>query len=284
MTTVRTCLSMAVPLLLLASPGCSPEAPFHGGGRSNVMTSQLVADLDVARKGRILFSHHSVGRNVLDGIARIDGAASGPARLRILSAEEAARTPGPALIEVSGGRNGEPESKIDFFVSVVRSTPRLMPQLAFMKLCYVDFDPRTDVETLFGRYRSALEGLKREHAEIQFAHVTVPLVARPMESKWRLYRLIGREVWEDAANAKRADYNRRLLETFGADPVFDLALTEATAPDGRLTTFRYGGQDVPSLFPGFSEDGGHLNVAGQEAAGVAAIRFLAQGLGRVAGR
>jgi hypothetical protein len=97
--------------------------------------------------------------------------------------------------------------------------------------------------------------------------------------KWRIFRLIGKEVWEDAANVKRAEFNRRLNESFGADSVFDLARIEATAPDGRLTTFEYGGQSYPSLYPGYAEDDGeHLNTAGQQVAGAAIIRFMAEGL------
>jgi len=60
--------------------------------------------------------------------------------------------------------------------------------------------------------------------------------------------------------------------------VFDLARVEATAPDGRLTTFSHNGQSYPSLYPGYTDDGGHLNTVGQAVVGVAAIQFMAQGL------
>jgi hypothetical protein len=220
----------------------------------------------------------SVGTDILAGIKQLDAEIAGGGRLRPVSLQEAVASEGPALIDVSGGRNGEPRTKIDFFATTIRGGARLKPNLAFMKFCYVDFNPRTDIDDLFGYYRNTLEGLKREHPEIRFAHVTVPLMEQPTGLKWRLYRLIGREVWEDAANVKRAQFNQRLQESFGSDPVFDIARVEATTPDGRLTTFEQDGRSYLSLYPGYTEDGGHLNTAGQRAAGTAAIRFLAEGL------
>jgi len=243
-----------------------------------VTKTQLTADLATVRQGRILFSHMSVGADILAGIKRLDAENAGGKSLRLVSLQEAVASGGPVLIDVSGGRNGEPRTKIDFFAATIRGEARLKPNLAFMKLCYVDFNPRTDVDELFNYYRSTVESLKKEHPEIRFAHVTVPLMEQPTGLKWRIYRFIGREVWEDAANVKRAQFNQRLQENFRSDPVFDIARVEATAPDGRLTTFEQGGRSYLSLYPGYTEDGGHLNAAGQRVAGVAAIRFLAEGL------
>jgi hypothetical protein len=147
-----------------------------------------------------------------------------------------------------------------------------------MKLCFVDFDPRTNVDDLFGHYQRTVEDLKREHPEIRFAHVTAPLFRRPTDLKSSARRLLGREVWEDAANVKRAEYNRRLKETFASDPVFDLARVEATGPDGSVSSFEQGGRTYLTLHPSFTDDGGHLNASGQRTAGAAAIRFLAAAL------
>lgn len=246
-------------------------------------TAQLAANLAVVRRGRVFFLHQSVGANILAGIAQLDSQNPEAGRLRMTCLAEAVASKGPALIDASGGRNGEPKSKVDFFAATIRGEARLKPDLAFMKFCYVDFDPRTDVDDLFAYYRSALDALKRERPEIRFAHVTVPLVVRPAALKWRVFRLIGKEVWEDTANVKRAEFNRRLQESFGADPIYDLARAEAMAPDGGLTTFEQDGRSFMSLYPGYSEDGGHLNAAGQQAAGGAAIRFLADGLREIAG-
>jgi hypothetical protein len=123
-----------------------------------------------------------------------------------------------------------------------------------------------------------MEILKKEYPEISFAHVTVPLTKRPTELKWRLFRLIGKEVWEDEANVKRAEFDKLLKETFKTDPIFDLSVIEATAPDGHLTTFEERGQDYLSLYPGYTEDNEHLNQLGQQIAGKAFIHFITEGL------
>jgi hypothetical protein len=270
--------TLLVAAFLLGASVASGPAPAADLGReSNVIASQLAAELAVVRQGRILFLHQSVGANVISGIERLD-AENSTDRLRLGSLEEAASVQGPVLIDVRGGRNGEPKTKIDFFAAAVRSEPRLKLDLAFMKLCYVDISPRTDVDQLFGYYQRTLEALKREHPEIRFAHVTIPLTSRPSGLKWRIFRLIGKEVWEDAANAKRAEYNRRIKQVFATDPIFELAQVEATAPDGRLTTFELGGRSYLSLYSGYTGDGEHLNAAGQRVAGIAAVRFMAQGL------
>lgn len=244
-------------------------------GALNVTMTQFAKDLTSVRQARLLFSHQSVGANILAGIRQLDAEFPGPA-LRTLPLEQAADSPGPVLIDYSGGRNADPKSKIDAFAATIRNEARLKIDVAFMKFCYVDFNPRTNVEDLFGHYRSTLEVLKREHPQIQFVHVTVPLTTWPTGLKWRIFRIIGKEVWEDAANVKRAQFSRRLHETFKSDPVFDLALVEATTPEGRLTQFEQHGQSYLSLYPGYTEDNGHLNAAGQRAAANAIIKILAE--------
>jgi hypothetical protein len=267
----------ALVAVLLTGFACRPSPPPAAPGATPDMTTPLDADLAVARKGRIFFSHHSVGRNVLAGIQSLDARAGGE-RLQVVDLDEALMRPGPLLAHASGGRNQDPKSKIDYFAATLRGTSALAPDLAFMKLCYVDFEPRTDVEGLFAHYRSTLEALKREHPRIRFAHVTVPLMESPSDLKSSLRRLLGREVWEDASNARRTEFNQRLVEAFGADPVFDLARAETIGPDGSSVTRSQGQGQVPSLHPAWSEDGGHLNAAGQQVAGAAAIRFLGSAL------
>ena len=265
-------------LALAAGVGCRPEArPAEGGGGPKMATTSLEGDLAVVRQARVLFTHHSVGVNILAGIERLDAEAGGP-RLRIAPLEQAASVEGPVLAHGGGGRNTDPRSKIDAFAATVRDLPGLQPDLAFMKLCYVDFDPGTNVEELFDHYRRTLEALKLEHPRIRFAHVTAPLFRRPTDLKSSARRLLGLPVWEDAANRKREEYNRRLVEHFASDPIFDLAGAESTTPGGGSSSSEQDGRRVRSLHPGYTDDGGHLNLAGQRAVGTAAVRFLAGAL------
>jgi hypothetical protein len=173
-------LRLPVMLLLAASIGYGSAATAVKAKETNVTSTQLAADLAVVRQGRILFSHHSVGANLLEGIKRLDEQNSGGTHLRLVSLEDAATSKGPMLIHFSGGQNGWPKSKVDAFAAAIRGEKGLKPDLAFMKFCYVDFDPQTgDVEDIFNYYRSTIEALKREHPEIRFAHVTVPLTTWP---------------------------------------------------------------------------------------------------------
>lgn len=241
-------------------------------------SSQFEADLAAVRNGRILFSHQSVGDNILGGIQRVL-ADSGAAPLKVASFDAAASTAGPVLLHGYGGRNGDPESKIAFFETVIRGNPHLRPDLAFFKFCWVDFAPSTDVDRLFACYRGAMTALKRDHPEIRFAHMTVTLTPRDMGLKARVRRILGLQEWTDASNAMRNEFNRRLVQAFSSDPLFDLAGLESTRPDGEPVSFALDGKRIPSMFPGYTDDDGHLNAAGQRAAGAAVIRFLASALG-----
>jgi hypothetical protein len=275
---IRRFVLLAI-LMVGVSMGYGLAATDYKERVTDMTSMQLADDLAIVRKGRILFSHHCVGANIIMGIKRLDADVPGESHIRLSTLDEAATAKGPMFIHFSGGQNGEPKTKIDSFAATIRGETRLKPDLAFMKFCYVDFNPQTDVGELFEYYRNAIEVLKREHPEIRFVHVSVPLTVQPTGLKARIYRMIGREVWEDAANVRRAEFNRLLKENFGADLVFDLARVEALAPDGRLTTFEQGGQIYLSLYPGYAEvDGEHLNTTGQQVAGAAIIRFIAEKL------
>ena len=127
--------------------------------------------------------------------------------------------------------------------------PAFKPDLALMKFCYIDFDRDTDVNGVFTHYRDALVALKKDRPDVRFAHATVPLRITPTGIKSTILRALHRDVGQDVANVKRAEFNRRLTETFAADPILDLARAESTRPDGSRETFRYEGKDYYSLVP-----------------------------------
>jgi hypothetical protein len=272
-------------LLAAAIAGCGPATPPAGDMTVPITTqqSQLAANLAALGNARIFFSHHSVGENILQGIRHLASESNGAPPLRILALEQAATTPGPALFHASGGRNGDPASKIAFFEAALRGNAALKPEVALMKFCYVDVVPTTDVDALLAQYRKAIAGLKRDHPGVVFAHVTMPLVPRPTDIKSQVRRVLGLQEWTDASNVKRHEFNRKLAQAFPADPLFDLARIESTAPDGTPVFFEVNGERVPSMARVYTEDNGHLNAAGQRAAGAAAIRMLADTLVRRAG-
>lgn len=229
-----------------------------------------------AASRRAFFWHHSVGADVLAGVARLARRSSAPMSVLTLDQARAARGTAPALIHGSGGRNGDPASKLDSFVAVLPEVHGLGVELAFMKFCFVDFDPSTPVDALFASYTGALDRLARQYPSITFGHVTVPLVVRPRGLEPRLARLLGKRVWEDAANARRSAFNRRLLERYPPELVFDLARAESTAPDGSRESFVHDGATAFALVPAYASDGEHLNEPGQAAAARALVAFMAR--------
>jgi hypothetical protein len=261
----------------LAACGPSAQAGKADAREATGVDTAIATQLATVRQGRIFFAHHSVGVNLIEGLGRID-AEVGHGAVKLVNLDKTEPVEGPALMNGTGGQNGEPQTKIDYFAATIRDRHGLKPQLAFMKFCFVDFDPSTDVDRLFDRYRSTMETLKGEHPEIRFAHVTVPLMRRPTELKWRIYRLLGREIWEEAANVKRRLFNEKILRTFAADPVFDLARAESTRPDGTREAYQYRGAPFFSLYPDYTQDGGHLNAYGQRVAAQEMIRFMAAAL------
>jgi hypothetical protein len=243
--------------------------------------AELSRDLSAVRKSRVFFLHQSVGVNILDGLKKLDAKVDG-AKLRIVNGSDGSAT-GPAIFEIMGGRNTDPQSKIDAFAAALRENPQLKPDVAVMKLCYVDFSPRTDVAAVFASYRSTLDALKREFPNVRFVHVTVPLTTRPSPLKRYLSTVLAREGWTDLENVRRAEFNAMLREEFSKQSIYDLARIEATAPDGRVTKFEHAGNDYLALYDGYTNDGGHLNEAGQAAAAAAAVAVIARSLERVGG-
>lgn len=241
------------------------------------MTPQIAADVSTARAARVVFLHHSVGADVLAGVERLDHAVPGP-NLRLESTTSTLE--GPVFLHGPGGQNELPRTKIDAFASLIARRPSLQPDLALMKLCYIDIDPNTDVDDLFAHYSETMRRLARAHPGIRFGHVTAPLTSSPTGLKAGIRRVIGMQVWEDDANVKRHAFNVRLRADFGDDPIFDLAAIESTGPDGTESGFVVDGTTYPSLDPRYTDDGGHLNELGEQVAAAAFLRFVAEVVSR----
>ena len=236
------------------------------------MPEQVVADVRALRDARVFFLHHSVGRNILDAVARLDAAVDGEP-WPVVDVDEAAARDGGVLVDVAGGTNAAPMTKIDAFVATLLGQPGLRADVALMKLCYVDFDPDTDVDALFAYYRDSVRALRQLRPALRIVHVTVPLKARPEGVAARVRRALHLQVWEDAANARRAAFNARLRTEYSGEPVFDLAALEARGPTASTTAAS--GATAPALDPRFTDDGGHLNPTGARIVAVAWLRFLA---------
>ncbi len=266
------CLAAGLSLGTAASAliGCQRGQVDSSASTQQAVSAELRGNLERARQRRVLFAHKSVGENVLSGLRAV--LAESSLEWKIANVEQA--PVGAVLVEATPGENGDPRSKVDGFAALVRqaSPP---PDLALMKLCYVDVVEGTDVAAVFGHYEQTLKQLEQELPQIVFGHVTVPLSPPSRSAKDRVKRWVGRSVWADVGNAKRAEYNARLRAAFPAERIFDLAAIEATRPDGSREEIVVGGQTVPSLVPAYASDaGGHLNALGQRVAAEGFVRFV----------
>jgi hypothetical protein len=248
----------AVALGLALSAACGDGAT-PTPETSVLIDDTLKQDLATLHGARVFFGHHSVGQDILDGLSEL----SKEARIDV------------HIDEAPVGENTRPLGKFEDFAQRGERDPSDGTQVMLMKLCYVDFTPRTDVDELVRGYVQAVERVKKARPGVRIVHVTPPLFARPSDVKSKLNRTLGRPVWEDQANAKRLAYGKKLRETFPGEPVFDLSAVESTRPDGSLEAYEVDGKSVPMLWPGYTRDGGHLNDEGKRAAAKAFAHALA---------
>ncbi len=255
--------------VLAASAACvvACDRPAVPAGDPMLTNEQLSADFAVLRDARLLFGHQSVGANILDGVREL-ASRLGVAPLRVVGEGDVPPS-GGAFVEVKIGKNGAPESKFAAFRSLVARTGGQAPfDAVTMKLCYADFDASTDAARVLSSYRATV-------AEVRGAlppgatvvHITTPLKTVPPGWKSLLKSLLRRPEVRALENQRRDEYNRELKRVFASEPVFDLAAVEAGSVPGG---------EVPALQDQFSDDGGHLNERGREAAARAFVHTLAE--------
>ncbi len=236
------------------------------------MSALAAPDETLARvaERRIFFGHQSVGSNLLEGVATL-----GRGKLVITESRSAEAFTKPGLVHTFVGSNDAPLTKIADFEKAMDEVGG-KAEVAFFKLCYVDFTDTTDVDALLAAYGAAMTRLREKHPTTTFVHVTAPLTLVQSGPKAFLKRLMGNAPWGERENAVRHRYNEQLRAKYKGEPVFDLAAVESTRSDGTAQTYELGGKAVPALVPGFTDDGGHLNAAGQKHVAEALLRFLAQ--------
>ena len=256
------------------------------------MASSLASDLEALRGLRIFFGHQSVGANILEGLRTLTArtpdaltiselretagtnAASPPASATEQITRDAPR-PAPLLLHARVGRNEAPSSKCEAFSQILDEGRAGRVDLAVLKFCYVDIGAATDVEALAASYTGCLDALGHRHPDTTFVPVTAPLRQTPGGPGVWAREFLGRTNHTKAANARRHAYNVQLRRQYAGRPLFDLAASQCTGPDGGRETFSFGGEELESLRAGYTNDGGHLNAAGQAVAAAEFVRSLA---------
>lgn len=217
---------------------------------------------------RIFFGHQSVGGNIVDGIAAVLAEHPG-IPLHVIDTSTLDSTAGPGIYHARIGTNGNPASKSAAFDTIVG---RGAPAIGVLKYCYEDVDARSNPDSLFAAYERAMAALRARDPHFIMVHVTMPLTTIEGRRELVMARLRGRATKRDL-NVTRNRYNALLRQAYaGKEPVFDLARFESTRADGSRAFFMRGADTVYILDRGYTDDGGHLNVAARRAA---AREFLA---------
>lgn len=215
---------------------------------------------------KIFFGHQSVGYNIVDGILDVMSEYD-HVNLRIAETREPAEFRQPIFAHSRVGRNTDPLSKIENFKDVMDCGIGENVDIAFFKFCYVDLASDSDLLRIFTSYSSMLEELKSRYSEVEFLHVTVPIVSLPRGARASLkhsLKLISGKPSILQENVMRARYNKLLSDAYSkTEAVFDLAFLESVDSAGFRCYVGKDGQKVHVLAPEYTEDGGHLNRAGK---------------------
>ncbi len=188
----------------------------------------------------IYFAHASVGGNMLKGLNALHKEDPERYPLTARGAGKGLRgsPEGGVVYEDNRGNPGW-RGKVDHFRRNVDESWHGPGIVALDKFCYVD--PDADA----GVYLETMGDLMRRHPDTVIVLATIPLRAG-----------------EDRNNIRRQTFNeqvRRFAQERGG-VVFDIADIQAHDPNGRPVVF--GSAATPTLFEGYTHDGGHLNAEG----------------------
>lgn len=249
-----------------------------GGGvmQPRKMTDDLKSDFELVSTVRVYFGHQSVGANIISGIEDLQSDLS-ETIIHVAELESLDKSVGRGvLLHTKVGENENPVSKCQDFKRILDKDVGDPVDVAMFKFCYIDFDETSDVGEIFAFYRKTMEELKLRYPNTIFIHVTAPLRYSAGGFGVWVREMLGRPNRSKLANVKRNEFNRRLRQTFAADPIFDLAASESTYPDGRRETFMMDGIRYYSLVRPYTDDGGHLNALGRTYAAADLVSSIAR--------
>ena len=224
---------------------------------------------------RIFFAHESVGANLLHGVQHWFGRHA-DLRLQLVESEDPATLAPGTWVHARFGHNGDPGRKLTRLRELVERGIGANADLVLFKLCYVDVGAQTGIEALHGRITEALGELRRRYPRTELAMMTVPLTAMQRGPKAWARRLLRRLDANAEDNLHRQALNQRLRRSEAT--LFDLAWLESLDTEGQQATQMHRGLAVPVLADCNTDDGGHLNAAGQVRLARALVEFAA-GLG-----
>jgi len=224
---------------------------------------------------KIYFGHQSVGFNIMDGVLDIIQENS-TIDLNILETTNKTDFSKGVFAHSRVGTNTDSTSKIEDFKRIIDEEIGYNPDMAFLKFCYVDVKEKTDIQSMFEKYKHEMNEIQNQHLETTIIHFTIPLTITKTTWKTRLKKILGKDdIWEYADNLTRNKLNQLIKKEYqGKQPVFDIADIEATRPDGTKKSFTYKGDTYLSLVPEYTNDGAHLNETGRKVVAQKLLKFL----------
>ena len=237
----------------------------------------LREELHQVARARVFFAHRSVGAGLVDGIVRLSGEV-------MPVAEVTGDLPEGVFGHATLGPNGDPVAKLRDLERMLAGGIGRAARVVLFKLCYADFDARTDATQVFHAYERTIGSVRAAYPRTVFVHMTVPLVAveRGVSATAALRSLLGRTPASLEENGRREEFNDLLRRAYGhSEPMFDLALAESTTPSGARELHELHGRTIAALAPQYTDDGGHLNAVASLAIArqlISAIAPLAEAL------
>ena len=113
------------------------------------MDDALKTDFDRVSSARVYFGHQSVGGNIMDGLADLQGQLGQPLiRVGELGSLDVSGDHG-VLLHTKVGKNEQPVSKCQDFQRILDQQLAGRIDVALFKFCYIDFSETSDVEAIF---------------------------------------------------------------------------------------------------------------------------------------
>lgn len=255
--------SAAVALLVAGTlVGCTAPEPLassrpvsatpDGPTSVSIEGSLTAADLDVLSATRFFFAHRSVGASILEvGI---------PAVYESLGVSLGTGDQSP-FIDYWLEQTDDPTAKIREFEATIRAmTATELPDVALLKIGYIDVWSGTDTARLFETYVRSMTGLETDFPGVVFLHSTVSVTG-----------------WNPEDNVAIERFNAAMRDRYAASGrLYDIATIVSTCMDGRTNVASTAdGQTYYSICPEFTEDGGHLSLIGAERAATELLRIAA---------
>jgi len=223
----------------------------------------------------IYFGHQSVGFNIIDGIN--DLKKENPnISLNIVEIKTPDEMEKHVFAHSRIGANNDPSQKITDFKKYIENGVGDKANIAFLKFCYVDIHKDSDTAKVFSDYNKMILDVQKEFPKTTFVHFTVPLTVSKTNWKTWFKKTMGKgELWEINDNIKRNEYNELVINQYDKkEPVFDLAKIESTDNENNRVSFSYKDKTYYSMFPGYTNDGGHLNENGRKKIAEQLLLFL----------